>query len=272
MSMFICPNCGGSFSIDGHTYRCENGHCFDIASEGYVNLLCANAKNSKDPGDDKAMANARFSFLSRGYYEPLREELCALAVRMTGNSPVFLDAGCGEGYYTDGIKNALTAAGKTPSVFGIDISKHILKKAAKRGGGEYAVASVYHMPVKDSSVDMILNCFSPLAISEFHRVLKKDSIFMYVVPGEKHLWEMKQVLYENPYLNEEKLTPYEGFEYITVSRVEYTADIASPEDIRALFGMTPYFWKTPKEGCDRLYSLQELSTTISFNIHVFKKI
>ena len=91
----------------------------------------------------------------------------------TPQSPTLLDTGCGEGYYTEGIYQALRSAGKEPVMAGIDISKFILKTAAKRRSGiEFAVASSYHLPVADSSIDLLINCFSPLALSEFHRVLR----------------------------------------------------------------------------------------------------
>ena len=84
-----------------------------------------------------------------------------------------------------------------------------------------------------------------------------------------HLWEMKQVLYEKPYPNEVKQTPYEGFRYITIRHVEQTIHLDCPADIQALFGMTPYCWKTPREGVERLRTLEMLDCRISFDIHAF---
>ena len=102
MSLFLCPLCGGKLNEDERGMRCEKGHCFDRAREGYVHLLPAKQKNSRAPGDDKGMVNARRAFLDRGWYEPLRQALCGLAAELTGNAPTVLDAGCGEGYYTAG--------------------------------------------------------------------------------------------------------------------------------------------------------------------------
>lgn len=131
-SLFICPLCGGALTRREGSYLCPAGHCFDIAREGYTYLLPVNRKHSKTPGDDKAMAAARHAFLEKGYYAPLCEELCQLAVELTGDAPAVLDNGCGEGYYTAGIYRALCEAGKTPVMAGIDISKPILRLAAKR--------------------------------------------------------------------------------------------------------------------------------------------
>lgn len=272
MSLFTCPICNNPLTRDEHTYRCINGHCYDISKEGYTHLLPVNRKNSKMPGDDKGMANARFAFLSKDYYAPLRQALCCLAVALCGEAPRVLDTGCGEGYYTSGVYRALLQSGKKPHVAGTDISKFILRLAAKREKAvEFAVASSYHLPIADHSIDFLLNCFSPLALDEFQRVLRTGGYFVYVVPSEKHLWELKEVLYDHPYPNEVKETPYEGFDYVEIRHVEEMITLQRQEDIHALFQMTPYYWKTSKEGGERLATLETLTTRISFDIHVFKK-
>lgn len=271
-SLFVCPLCGAALTRDERAYRCPAGHSFDIAREGYTHLLPANRKHSKAPGDDKAMAAARSAFLGKGYYAPLRDAICELGVSLTGDRPAVLDSGCGEGYYTAGLYQALLDAGKSPVMAGIDISKFILRLAAKREKRvEFAVASSYHLPVADASIDLLLNCFSPLALEEFRRALRPGGTFLYVVPSEKHLWELKQVLYDHPYPNEVKETPYEGFAYAEIRHVEDRIRVLGQEDIHALFQMTPYYWKTPKSGCQRLAALEELAVTISFDIHVFRR-
>ena len=238
--LFVCPLCGGALERQGGSYLCPAGHCYDISREGYTYLLPVNQRHSKAPGDDKAMTAARHAFLEKGYYAPLREKLCQLAVELTGDAPAVLDNGCGEGYYTAGIYQALCAAGKAPRMAGIDISKPILRLAARREKSiDFAVASSYRLPVADSSIDLLVNCFSPLAIEEFRRVLRPGGCFVYVVPGAMHLWEMKQVLYEHPYPNEVKETPYEGFRYLRIDHVSGMLHLDCPEDIQALFGMTP---------------------------------
>ena len=161
-SLFVCPLCGAALTRDERAYRCPAGHSFDTAREGYTHLLPANRKHSTAPGDDREMAAARRDFLSRGYYEPLLNTLCSEIVPRCGETPALLDSGCGEGYYTAGIYQALRAAGKQPRMAGIDISKFILRSAAKREKNiEFAVASAYHLPLVDRSVDVLLNCFSP---------------------------------------------------------------------------------------------------------------
>lgn len=273
MELFHCPLCGGALTDGGGSLRCGSGHCFDRAREGYVNLLPVSFKHSRAPGDDKAMVAARRAFLEGGWYAPLREALCALAVQLAPQPAAVLDAGCGEGYYTQGVYEALARAGKSPRMAGIDISKFSLQKAARRSWDiSFAVASAYRLPVADRAVDLVLDVFSPLAIDEFRRVLRPGGYFLYVVPAAGHLWEMKQVLYDVPYPNEERATPYEGFAYKQIIPVDFPLHLTSQADMQALFGMTPYAWKTPRTGRERLAGLTKLDCQAAFRIHVFQRI
>ena len=270
MSLFRCPVCAAPLTREARAYRCGAGHSYDIAKEGYTYLLPPNQKHSAAPGDDKGMAAARREFLSKGYYTPLLNTICSEILARTGNAPTLLDTGCGEGYYTSGVYRALVRAGRSVTMAGTDISKAILRRAAKREKDvEFAVASSYHLPVADGAVDLLVNCFSPLAIEEFRRVLSPGGAFVYVVPSEKHLWELKQVLYDRPYPNQVKQTPYPGFSYREIRHVESVIHLPCQEDIHALFQMTPDYWKTPRSGAERLAALTALDVTISFDIHVF---
>ncbi|MDE6107547.1 MAG: methyltransferase domain-containing protein [Oscillospiraceae bacterium] len=269
-SLFICPVCGGELTRQEGRYACPKGHSFDIAKEGYVNLLPANQQHSKAPGDDKAMASARTRFLEGGWYGPLRNELCKLVAPHLPAGGALLDAGCGEGWYTAALTEIVTAKGGRTA--GVDLSKPAVKKAAKRcRETEIAVASVYHLPVAEGSVDVLLNCFSPLAIEKFCRVVKPGGWFFYVVPGPRHLWELKEILYTTPYENEEKVEEYPGFSPPEVIPVETEFTLTHPEDIQALYHMTPYTWKTPKEGAERLAAVERLTVTGQFRIHVMER-
>ena len=273
MSLFRCPLCAAPLTREAGAYRCPAGHSFDLAKEGYVHLLPPNQKHSALPGDDRDMVLARRDFLSKGYYQPLLNTLCSRILALSGEHPALLDAGCGEGYYTAGICQALRSAGKRPRMAGTDISKFALRTAARREReAEFAVASSYRLPLAEGRVDILLNCFSPLALEEFRRVLRPGGTFLYVVPGAEHLWELKEILYEKPYPNEEKETPYEGFAYREIVPVDGTIALENREDIRNLFRMTPYFWKTPRAGAERLKALDRLEARISFRVHVFEKL
>ena len=270
-SLFICPVCGAPLARQEGRHACRSGHSFDIAREGYVNLLPANRQHSKAPGDDKAMASARTRFLEGGWYWPLRKELCKLSEEALPVGGVLLDAGCGEGWYTAAL--AETAAAKGGRTAGVDLSKPAVKKAAKRcPRAEIAVCSVYHLPLGDKTVDLLVDCFSPLALEEFYRVLKPGGKFLYVVPGPRHLWELKEILYDHPYENEEKVEAYPGFDPPEVVGVETTFTLTDPQDIQALYHMTPYTWKTPKEGAARLEGVTALTVTGQFRIHTYQKI
>lgn len=269
-SLFRCPICRGALRRESRRYVCADGHSFDIAREGYVNLLPANHQHSKNPGDDREMAAARTRFLDGGWYAPLRDTLCRLVAEQTGEGPRLLDAGCGEGWYTCELARA--AAAKGGRTIGVDLSKPAVRKAARRcPGTELAVASVYRLPLRDHSVDAVVACFSPLATEEFRRVLRPGGRFFYVVPGPRHLWELKKVLYERPYENEEKEEAYPGFQYVDVVPVETRFALTQRQAIQDLFQMTPYYWKTPKDGADRLAALETLELTASFKIHVFRR-
>ena len=182
-----------------------------------------------------------------------------------------LDAGCGEGYYTSGVYRALVRAGRSVTMAGTDISKAILRRAAKREKDvEFAVASSYHLPVADRSIDLLLNCFSPFAQEEFRRVLRPGGRMIYVVPGAEHLYQMKAVLYDTPYKNPVQEVAYEGFRPIGEREVSGRITVPAGQ-LEALFAMTPYYWKTPRDGAARLAALPELTTDIAFRFLVFEK-
>ena len=153
----------------------------------------------------------------------------------------------------------------------MDLSKPSVRLAARRvPAGELAVASVYRLPLGDERVDLLLDCFSPLALEEFRRVLRPGGVFLYVVPGAEHLWELKQILYEKPYLNKEEDIPYQGFAYVGVVPVKYSMAVAG-EALADLFRMTPYYWRTPRAGAARLAALEALDITAHFRIHIFRR-
>lgn len=273
-SLFCCPLCGAPLEREPARLFCPNRHSFDRSAAGYVHLLPANRKHSKDPGDDKAMVAARAAFLEKGYYTPLRNSLCKVILQYTESlsAPVILDSGCGEGWYTAGLFQALSQAGRTPQIAGVDLSRAALRRAAKRvPRAEFAAASVYHLPIPDNSVDVLVNIFSPLAADEFARVLRPGGLFCYAVPSARHLWEMKEVLYPTPYENPVKREDYSGFVWRDVKEIRYTVDLGNTSDIMALFGMTPYAWKTPKEGVARLEALNRLRCQIGFDLHLYER-
>lgn len=273
MNEFLCPICKAPLHLVGRSLICEHSHNFDLAKSGYVNLLPPNAKNSKNPGDNKLMVDARKNFLEKGYYTPLCKALCEQALHFCqGNpAPVIVDAGCGEGYYTTQVTEALSQVCK-PEVFGVDISKFALNSAAKKNKQiRYAVGSIHHLPIGDRCCDLLLNLFAPYSGKEFLRILKPNGIFIMVIPGENHLLGLKEAVYDTPYKNEVKDYPLEGFSMVNKVVVEENITLTSTEDIENLFLMTPYYYKTSQENRDRLKVLTTLTTPIHFEILIYQK-
>lgn len=263
--MLICPHCKEDLIRINTAFVCKNGHSFDIASQGYCNLLVS-GKDGKFIGDNNDMVIARRNFLDAGYYEPLKDELIRTVTSLSPRKIV--DCGCGEGYYTSGIASALLNA----EVVGIDISKAACKYASKRDKHtQYITASSYHTPVKEGTADVVLSIFAPTPAEEFLRILNTDGKAILVVPGDRHLFELKQVIYDEPYLNREEKHVLDGFKLTNSKRVEYMSEIKTHEHISALFSMTPYAHRTPKDGIERLNALDSIKTTLSFLILTFAK-
>ena len=273
MELFRCPLCRTKLIKNERALRCEHGHSFDISAEGYVHLLPANKMNSKIPGDSKEMAASRSAFLDKGYYEPLLLELERTVLELSKNEePAMLDCGCGEGYYTSNIAKELKNRFPKAKIAGFDISRPSVRRAAKRTKDvDFAVASVFDIPVFDESFDILLNVFSPLSIDEYKRVLKDGGYYIYVVPAARHLWQLKAAIYDTPYENREEDIPYEGFEHVETRKVRYETLIKTKEDIFALFQMTPYYWKTSAKGAEKLSAYESLMTEVAFDIHIYKK-
>lgn len=274
MGIFICPCCGKDLEWSGSVCRCEAGHSYDIAKAGYVNLLPVNRKGAKSPGDSKEMCRARSQFFAGDFYRPLRVQLDALLCRLTAglHQPVILDVGCGEGYYTNSIAHALKQQGREATVIGSDISKFALQHAAKgKEGCTYVVASLFSLPVKNESVDILVDIFAPVCMEEFFRVLKPGGMAVLVVPGPKHLWEFKCAAYEQPYENPVKSFAFPGWHEQQQIEVLDCAHLASQQDIASLMQMTPYFYKTPQAGRAHLACMQQLDTQIHFLVHVLQK-
>lgn len=254
----ICPKCKYELDLVGKSLICKNNHCFDISKEGYVNLLLVDHKKSKTPGDDPVMTRARDVFLKQGYFEELKkyihEQVESLA---TG---LIVDAGCGTGYYLDGL---------TERSIGVDISKSAVQIASKNNkSATFIVSSIFEMPIKDKSVDIILNIFAPKPQKEFERVLKDDGSIVEVVPGENHLMELKQSLYEcEARVNKEKYA-FTEFKLKSTKRITYQR-VVEKQDLISLLQMTPYWHTGGERNVDKLDNSQNI--TFDFIINTWSK-
>lgn len=267
MSLLRCPVCLQGLEKHEKSLACENGHSFDISRSGYVNLLLSNSSSDKRHGDDKLMVSARRAFLEKGYYSILSDCINDLLARFCKRDCILADAGCGEGWYTERAAHSVGAR----EVYGFDISRDAVACAAKRDKtGAYAVASVFNMPLCDGCTDALLSIFAPHSYEEFARILAPGGVLIRVVPLEEHLMELKQAVYENVYPNEPEkpeiplFTAEESRELRSVITVEN-------EDIKNLFMMTPYYYKTGEHEQQKLRQLQKLTTRIAFRVTLYKK-
>lgn len=262
----VCPVCREALCVSGSSLKCINGHCFDFAKDGYVNLLRSN-RAGDSIGDNRSMAVSRRELLSKGYYSALSAALCEI-VPSYKKSGTLLDICCGEGYYS----SCLAAALPDFDISGFDISREMVRLAAKRKcRADFYVANMTDIPFADKTFDVGVHLFAPFCAPEFSRVLKDDGVLFSVVSGERHLFAYKELLYDKPYLNDEAPPEAPGFELVRKIKVCDEITLDNADDIQALLKMTPYYYHTPSAGLKKLEQLSTLTTPVEFVIFVYKK-
>ncbi len=273
-----CPHCHWPLALEGRQFHCVGGHTFDQAKEGYVNLLPVNRKRSTSPGDDRHMLRNRREFLEQGHYRPLAELLARLCVKRleqtleTGFS--VLDTGCGEGYYTGVIAAALmqVAPGREIRVGGIDIARDAARMAAKRYPDcRFAVASNADVPVPGASIDCALRIFAPSANAEIDRVLKPDGCFISVIPGPRHLFGLRELVYERPRQHTTGIEPIEGMRHIRREKLDYEMTLAGRGNVVRLLAMTPYYWQASEQKQACIAGMERLELEVSFRVDCYRK-
>lgn len=280
-TLLRCPVCKEILDkyTDNKTYRCKNNHTYDIAKEGYVNLLISNQKRSKNPGDSKDMVLARMDFLNRGYYKPIADKISELILGHLRDKNVtkanILDLGCGEGYYLVNLKNYIQNNNIDADYYGMDVSKDAVRYASKSNKNEknciWAVGNNFHIPAKDKSMDCILSVFSPIDIHECNRVLKDNGIFVRVLPRTNHLIQLRDIIYSEVNLNNKVYTADENEnEYVKEANVTFDMNL-NKEEILSLLKMTPHYWKSTPENKEKLERYDSLTITVDMRIGVFEK-
>ena len=273
---WICPLCAEPLHrLDG-SWSCSQRHSFDIAREGYVNLLPAQYRKSRNPGDSAESITARRAFLSTGFYLPLSEAVAKqIHARITNrnNTTYILDCGCGEGSHTQVIAQYLNSGKKSHFLFnGIDISRAAVRAAARLSTNiNYAVASGFRIPCADTAFDAVTIVFAPADPEEIHRILKPKGIIVNVTPGENHLLEIRQRLYDKVQYRPEKPLPGMLFELIDQEPVEFLMPTGPDNSLSNLLKMTPHFWKTAEEKRKPLLQMEKLDVTASFRLSVYRK-
>lgn len=253
----ICPICKNKLVKVERSYQCVNGHNFDIAKQGYVNL---NLHNSQNTGDNQEMIEARKNFLNKGYYSFLLDKINTLL----SQNDKLVDLACGEGYYT----SRFIAKDK----IGIDLSKQGLKIASKNDPTTtYLLNSIFHNPLESKCADKIITIFAPIAKEEIVRLLNDDGSFILVRPDEKHLFELKKAIYDSPYLNEVENIRIEGMCLDSEIKISNNATLNN-EDISNLFMMTPYYNTTSSKDKEKLKNIEMLEITFAFIIDIYKKV
>ena len=261
----LCPICGEILIKSNKSYRCEKGHSFDIARQGHVNLLPVQNKRSLNPGDTAQQVVSRRAFLDGGFYAPIQETLCALANDHNCKGPILV-VGCGEGYYSAGLSEALDA-----ELLGLDISKEAVRYAAGRyKNAAWICASAAHLPVKDGSVGLLTSLFALTMPEEFKRVLTPDGAFIQVLAAEDHLLGLKNIIYPELHHKEKFTTPdVPGFRLVESRPLRFTFTVEG-EQVQNLLSMTPHVYRIGKEGAERLRQTGILTDTASCVLNLYR--
>ncbi|AIR89761.1 putative RNA methyltransferase [Pseudomonas cremoricolorata] len=266
--MLTCPLCQAPLTRLDNAVRCAAGHSFDRARQGYLNLLPVQHKNSRDPGDNQAMVEARRDFLDAGHYAPVAQRLAQLAAE---RAPArWLDIGCGEGYYTAQLGQALPTA----DGYALDISREAVKRACRRAPAlTWMVASMARVPLADASCQFIASVFSPLDWAEAKRLLSVGGGLMRVGPTQGHLMELREALYDEvrPYADDKHLALVpQGMQHQHSEVLEFRLQLAEPKARADLLAMTPHGWRASAERRSRVIEQRApFEVTISMRYDYF---
>ena len=269
-----CPLDGLPLVFEAPSWRCPSGHCFDTASQGYINLLLVQNKRSRDPGDSKEMVAARRRYLESGVYEPIAAGVWqALMDGLEGEAPyACLDAGCGEGYYPRYLRQQ-DKEGQL-ALIGLDISKWAAMAAARSSPDiRWLVGSNAQLPVPDGSLDALLCMFGFAVPEEFLRALKSGGIWVQVEAGSDHLLELRRIIY--PTLKADKdvgQEPAAGFSLEACERIRCEISLTSQAQIADLLLMTPHLFRASAQGLEQARQLTSLDVQVDVLVKVLRRL
>lgn len=268
MHKLICPKCHQPMTQQHNSYLCTNNHCYDIAKSKYLNLLLNPDKATTNPGDSKESLLARKAYLNKGYYDGIANTVIDTIKEYKTSNLQILDLGCGEGYYTSKVKQAL---GDSNTYYGLDISKEAMNMATKYTKDIYwLVGNSKNIPLEDTSMDFILALFTVVNKEELQRVLKEDGYIIHVTANPNHLVEIKELIYDEIKVKSDK---YIRLEFPVTKSFDFiqTVHIDNQEDALNLLKMTPHYYHIKKERRNVLDTLTSLTITIDIKITVYQK-
>ena len=307
MSLFVCPLCQSPLQPAPDTWRCDGSlnpkqtsHSFDVARQGYVNLLPVQQKKSKAPGDSQASIEARKRFLNAGHYEKLQalivqqmQQLLTAVTEQDKQPTNWLDIGCGEGYYTQAM--AQMGSDIIDTLIAADISKPAIVELAKvsKAAGKLwyqqdketpakttaiypLVTSAAHLPLRAHSVSGISSIFSPILPTAFAEVLTDKGYLIIAKPDAGHLASMREALFDDVREHDsdkflQELDPQ--FTLIDTHRVSTDMSL-SVSDLTDLMTMTPYAYRAKSGKRQALLAAVEkeaFSTEAKFVVYVLQK-
>lgn len=263
----LCPLCGKELNMAERTCVCENRHSFDVARQGYVNLLTVQHKHSLNPGDTKEQVISRRAFLDGGFYAPIVDTLIRTAGKYEAHGPI-LDAGCGEGYYSSRLAEALNA-----ELLGLDISKEAVRYAAgKYKNALWICGTAAKLPVESDSIGLLCSLFAVTLPEEFHRCLRPDGLFFQVLAAQDHLLGLKKIIYPELKLREKDSVPaLPGFALVESVPIRFDFTVTG-QQVQNLLSMTPHVYRISKAGADALRATETLTDTASCVLNVYRPV
>ena len=261
-----CPLDAAPLVTDELSLVCEHGHRFDVARQGYVNLLGAKDKRSKDPGDSKQMVSARAAFLNADFYQPVADACLNITLgycsTLADGHITLMDAGCGDGYYLHHVQENLPSdIGNRTSLVGFDISKWAVQQCARRCDGTWFVGSNRHIPMADGSVDLLFDMFGYPDYSSFGRILAPRGRLVRITPGDRHLIQLREIIYPSIKPRRDRTLYPETFKVVSKQQITFEMSLGA-EDLKHLLLMTPHMFRTSPERRQQVLSHSQLTLTV----------
>ena len=246
---FACPICQENLTLVESSLKCNNRHSFDLAKFGYVNLA---PQIKQSANYDKENFQNRQQILESGFYQAILEDISDL-LATNPSAKTVLDIGCGEGFYS----RKLQESHPDKTFYAFDISKDSVQIAAKSEPNwavNWFVGDLACLPIKDASMDILLDIFSPANYGEFKRVLKENGLLIKVIPTENHLKEIRQKvekqLTNKDYSNQDIKDHFQNNFTILSSKTASLTKPITAEQLQALLSMTPLLFHVDQSKID----------------------